>query len=139
MKRMLMVLTSTALLAPTATAAAQTVRAEAVAEGARVWSAQCTRCHTPRPSAERTDRQWQTIIAHMRARANLTRSDASAVAAFLQATNAPPVATSTVGGAAPQAGPDDTGADDARAPEPIELSAAERAALLRYLASLMLW
>lgn len=61
----------------------------AVAEGARVWASNCTRCHNARPSQERTDGQWLTIVLHMRARANLTRADANVVATFLQATNLP--------------------------------------------------
>lgn len=63
--------------------------AAATADGARVWANQCTRCHNARPSQERTDAQWQTIVLHMRARANLTRADARLVTSFLQATNFP--------------------------------------------------
>ena len=61
----------------------------AVADGARVWADNCTRCHNARPSQERTDAQWRTIVLHMRARANLTRADARLVTTFLQATNQP--------------------------------------------------
>lgn len=64
----------------------------AIAEGAQVWAANCTRCHNARPSQERTDGQWLTIMLHMRARANLTRSDAEVVTTFLQATNLPETA-----------------------------------------------
>ncbi|NIP80580.1 MAG: cytochrome c, partial [Gemmatimonadetes bacterium] len=53
--------------------------AAATADGARVWANNCTRCHNARPSQERTDAQWQTIVLHMRARANLTRADARLV------------------------------------------------------------
>jgi mono/diheme cytochrome c family protein len=60
-----------------------------VARGAEVYSTTCGRCHNVRSGAERTDREWIAIIAHMRARANMTKSDAAAVLAFLQATNAP--------------------------------------------------
>ena len=62
---------------------------DAIADGARVWASNCTRCHNARPSQERTDAQWQTIVLHMRARANLTRADARLVTSFLQATNFP--------------------------------------------------
>lgn len=93
MKRIACTVAGAALLLAPGTASAQEVTAtqpdpSAIAEGARVWSANCTRCHAPRPASERTDRQWLTIVAHMRARANLTRSDAAAVATFLRATNA---------------------------------------------------
>lgn len=63
-----------------------------VADGAQVYSVTCGRCHNARPGAERTDREWVVIVAHMRARANLPRSKADAVLAFLQATNAPETA-----------------------------------------------
>jgi len=59
----------------------------AVADGARVWASNCVRCHNARPSVERTDTEWLIIVNHMRARANLTKTDARSVAAFLQATN----------------------------------------------------
>lgn len=64
----------------------------AVSDGARVWANNCIRCHNARPSQERTDGQWRTIVLHMRARANLTRADAELVTTFLQATNLPEVA-----------------------------------------------
>lgn len=61
--------------------------ASRVAEGGRLYGQTCGRCHNPRPSTERTDREWRTVMGHMRARANLSRSDAEAILAFLQATN----------------------------------------------------
>ncbi len=60
-----------------------------VAEGVRVWTRQCIRCHNVRVVWERRDRSWATIMAHMRARANLTRHQAEAVLAFLRAVNEP--------------------------------------------------
>jgi mono/diheme cytochrome c family protein len=61
----------------------------AIAEGARVYGNNCARCHVARASSERSDVEWTVIVMHMRARANLTRSQAAAVLAFLQATNLP--------------------------------------------------
>lgn len=61
----------------------------AVAEGAQVYADSCSRCHQARPGSERTDLEWIAIIAHMRARANFTKSQAAAVLAFMQATNLP--------------------------------------------------
>lgn len=69
--------------------ATMSAQGAATADGARVWASNCTRCHNARPSQERTDAQWQTIVLHMRARANLTRADAHLVTTFLQATNFP--------------------------------------------------
>ena len=53
-------------------------------EGARVWSGTCPRCHSRRQAPEFTAEQWPIIVNHMRTRADLTRSEAQAVAAFLQ-------------------------------------------------------
>ncbi len=75
----------------------------AVAEGAAIFSRTCARCHNARSSMERTDRAWQTVIAHMRARANLTRTQARNLVAYFQATNAPERAAPS-GGAAKHAG-----------------------------------
>ena len=62
---------------------------EKVGEGAQVYAANCTRCHNARSGTERTDAEWVPIVAHMRARGNLTKGQAEAVLAFLQATNLP--------------------------------------------------
>ena len=61
-----------------------------VAEGARVYGDMCGRCHNPRSPLEHTDRQWVSIVNHMRVRANLTGDQTRAVLAFLQSTNADP-------------------------------------------------
>ena len=63
---------------------------EAVAEGARVYGATCGRCHNARSPLERSDRDWVTIINHMRVRADMTGDQARNVLAFLQATNGDP-------------------------------------------------
>ena len=55
-----------------------------VEEGARVWRMTCARCHNLRPATEFTSEQWPIIVNHMRTRQDLTKSDAEAVAAFLQ-------------------------------------------------------
>lgn len=70
-----------------AAAAAQQPTAEAMARGARLYGQVCARCHNPRPANERSDREWATIIQHMRARANLRKSEAEALLVFLQSTN----------------------------------------------------
>lgn len=60
---------------------------QSAADGVRLWSQNCGRCHNFRPAEERSDREWTTIVAHMRARANLTKSAAEAILAFLQSSN----------------------------------------------------
>lgn len=104
----------------------------AIGQGAQVWAANCTRCHNARPSSERTDGQWLTIVLHMRARANLTRADADLVATYLKATNQPESAMAVEPAPAPAVGPgtdDDEGGSDAR-------DAPDLATLIRYLQSL---
>lgn len=66
-----------------------TAELQAQESGAELWGRTCTRCHNARAPNERTDREWTTIVQHMRARANLTRSEAGAILEFLQAANAP--------------------------------------------------
>lgn len=61
-----------------------------VAAGAKVYAENCGRCHNPRSSTERTDREWTVIINHMRVRAGLTGEQARQVLAFLQETNGLP-------------------------------------------------
>lgn len=88
---------------PTDTAAQ--VDVQAMARGAQTYGQQCARCHVSRSSTERSDRDWTTIMKHMRARANLTRAQAQDVATFLQATNGqesvPREADQADGGGAP--------------------------------------
>lgn len=73
-------------------------RSEQVGEGARLWNATCNRCHNVRAPQERTDRQWDVIVSHMRTRANLTKSEVQAVAAFLKEVNPDPVEQGTSSG-----------------------------------------
>jgi mono/diheme cytochrome c family protein len=60
-----------------------------IAAGAEVYGNNCARCHNARAAAEKTDLEWDLIVAHMRARANLTGGQARAVQAFLATVNAP--------------------------------------------------
>lgn len=61
-----------------------------IAAGAQVYGNNCARCHNARAAAEKTDVEWDLVVAHMRARANLTGAQARAVQAFLAMVNAPP-------------------------------------------------
>jgi len=61
-----------------------------VAEGARVYGDVCGNCHNARSPLERSDRDWVTIVNHMRVRGNMTGKQARDVLAFLQATNNDP-------------------------------------------------
>ena len=72
-----------------------------LAEGARTYSRVCGSCHNARSPLERSDRDWVTIINHMRVRGNMTGAQARNVLAFLQGTNEDP-GTITVLPAPPQ-------------------------------------
>ena len=55
--------------------------------GVQLWSENCSRCHNGRPPEEFSDAQWDTIVHHMRLRANLTGPEAREIVKFLQASN----------------------------------------------------
>jgi hypothetical protein len=74
------------LATPTKASAAEEEKPD-LTTGARLWRQNCGRCHYIRPPSERSDRQWEIIVKHMRLRANLTGSDARAIEEFLKASN----------------------------------------------------
>ncbi len=78
---------------------------EDFAEGARLYGQQCARCHAARSPTERSDAEWTTIVNHMRARANLTKSQAVALMTFLQATNGTEGTATAVAASAPVPAP----------------------------------
>jgi mono/diheme cytochrome c family protein len=52
--------------------------------GSELYAVHCSRCHTERYATEFTAGQWQTIMIHMRVRANLTAEDAREILKYLQ-------------------------------------------------------
>jgi hypothetical protein len=58
-----------------------------VKSGVQLWSENCMRCHNGRPPDEFSDAQWETIVQHMRLRANLTGEEAREITKFLKASN----------------------------------------------------
>jgi hypothetical protein len=52
--------------------------------GAELYAIHCNRCHPERYAPERTAEQWQTILLHMRTRANLPVEHAKAILKYLQ-------------------------------------------------------
>jgi hypothetical protein len=52
--------------------------------GAELYAIHCNRCHPERYAPERTAEQWQTILLHMRTRANLPAEHARAILKYLQ-------------------------------------------------------
>jgi len=85
-----LVLATSLSLVPLLARSAVAQEEDAVARGAEVYGAMCGRCHNPRSPLERSDRDWVTIVNHMRVRANLTGEQVRNVLAFLQATNIDP-------------------------------------------------
>ncbi len=61
------------------------------ARGARLYSANCGRCHNPRGASEFSDGYWPLIVTHMRVIAGLPGDQAREIEAFLRASNNPPV------------------------------------------------
>lgn len=55
--------------------------------GAQVWSENCMRCHNFRQPRARSDREWETIVHHMRVRANLTGDEHRLILRFLKSAN----------------------------------------------------
>lgn len=72
------------LLPAPASADEEAGRKALVREGARLWSPYCGACHNARPPAERSPAEWDTIMMHMRVRANLPAQDARALVEFLK-------------------------------------------------------
>ena len=52
--------------------------------GAELYALHCNRCHPERYAPERTAEQWQTILLHMRTRANIPAEQARAILQYLQ-------------------------------------------------------
>lgn len=54
------------------------------ANGSRLWSQNCARCHNSRSPSSYSDAQWEVAMLHMRVRANLTSVEQKAILEFLQ-------------------------------------------------------
>ena len=52
--------------------------------GAELYAINCARCHPERYATEFTSAQWQTIMLHMRVRANLPAAQAKEILKFLK-------------------------------------------------------
>lgn len=55
--------------------------------GVELWSNSCVRCHNLRSPAERSDKEWEVIMHHMRLRANLTKEEHGKILDFLKSAN----------------------------------------------------
>ncbi len=70
-----------------ATAQAMRIAETVRKDGARTWEQNCMRCHNVRPPHERSDREWEIIVHHMRVRANLTGEEHRLILDFLKSAN----------------------------------------------------
>ncbi len=59
------------------------------ARGAKLYSANCGRCHNLRAATELGDLEWAIVVTHMRVTAGLPGDQARDIEAFLQASNNP--------------------------------------------------
>jgi mono/diheme cytochrome c family protein len=76
-----------ALVASVVSVAVAKEAAKKKLDGAQLYAINCNRCHAERYPTERTDAQWQTILLHMRTRAQIPAEDAKAILKYLQENN----------------------------------------------------
>ena len=53
-------------------------------KGARLWPKYCGNCHNPRGPSDRSPVDWDLVMMHMRARANMTPEATEAVLEYLK-------------------------------------------------------
>lgn len=59
-------------------------RAQLFIKGAKLWPNYCGNCHNPRGPSDRSPVEWDLIMMHMRARANMPPDAAEAVLEYLK-------------------------------------------------------
>jgi len=55
--------------------------------GAKLWGEYCGLCHNARSGSEFTRLEWDTLLLHMRVRANLPAKDAEAMRVYLRSSH----------------------------------------------------
>ena len=55
--------------------------------GAKLWGAYCGLCHNARAGGEFNRLEWDTLLLHMRVRANLPAEDAAALRVYLRSSH----------------------------------------------------
>ena len=55
--------------------------------GAKLWGAYCGLCHNARAGGEFNRLEWDTLLLHMRVRANLPAADAEALRVYLRSSH----------------------------------------------------
>jgi len=56
-------------------------------KGAKLWGAYCGLCHNARAGSEFNRLEWDTLMLHMRVRANLPAEDAEAIRVYLRSSH----------------------------------------------------
>ncbi len=77
-------LAATLLAAEPAAAAKKTGPAKKKLTGSELYAINCNRCHQERYPTEFNSAQWQTLITHMRVRANLPAKQAKEILKYLK-------------------------------------------------------
>lgn len=54
---------------------------------AQLWADSCMHCHGSRSPSAYSDGEWETVMLHMRIRANLTAEEHRKIVEFLKASN----------------------------------------------------
>ncbi|MFN7954810.1 MAG: hypothetical protein U0610_24000 [bacterium] len=53
--------------------------------GMDAWGQYCSNCHNPPPASDRAPHEWDTVLMHMRVRANLPAHTADAILEYMKA------------------------------------------------------
>lgn len=59
-------------------------KVELFVKGAQLWPNYCGNCHNPRGPSDRSPVEWDLIMMHMRARANIPPDASEAILEFLK-------------------------------------------------------
>ena len=70
--------------APTAEQVERQKKAQLFLKGSKLWPNYCGNCHEPRSPADRSPADWDLIMMHMRARANIPADAAEAIVEYLK-------------------------------------------------------
>jgi len=76
-----------ALTASAVAAESEPTEKQLLRRGAKLWGEYCGLCHNARPGSEFNRLEWDTLMLHMRVRANLPAKDAEAMRVYLQSSH----------------------------------------------------
>jgi mono/diheme cytochrome c family protein len=82
----LLILTVAMFVASNVSYSQHTSDPKLIAEGAKLYSENCGRCHNARPASDYSKKEWSVVMPHMREKAHMTGTESLAVEAFLNST-----------------------------------------------------